>query len=186
MIDQLRVWQAHLLQGRALDIGAGDGEISLWLATQGYEVDALELDQQRASHLQTLFTSFPIHLHPVDVLEFSIPSKHYSLIIASAVLHFINPMHHLMLAERLVEGLTPGGMLFAAAFTRDDPSASDEDDSEPDRVQHYFHPDELRQLFQPMDVLFYDESRRVAPGSLYGYRAGAILVARRAPEQNRI
>jgi len=182
MIDHLRAWRAHLIPGRALDIGAGDGETSLWLATHGFEVDALEPEQLNARHLRVLFKEFPIHLHPIDVLDFSFPGEHYTLIIASAVLHFIPAKHHQRLARRLIKGLAPGGMLLAAAFTCDDPSRLDADEPGVDRVQHYFNEGELQQLFQPLDVLFYEEARRAAPDSFYGYRAGATLVARRAIE----
>jgi tellurite methyltransferase len=185
MIDQLRVWQAHLLPGRALDIGAGDGETSQWLATHGFEVDALELEQPRARHLQTLFSAFPIQLHSINVLDFNFAPVKYTVIVASAVLHFIQPNHHRQLAGRIVESLTPGGMLFAAVFTRDDPSMLDTEDPGANRIHHYFDTDELRHLFPQLDVLLYEESRRVAPDSLYGYRAGATLIARRALEPAR-
>ena len=179
MIDQIHLWHDHFVPGPALDIGAGDGEISLWLATRGIKVDALEPDHQRARTLRTRFASHAIQLHSHDVLEFGIPSEHYAVIIASAVLHFIEAEHLPGLAKRLIEGLIPGGMLFAAVFTCDDPSAQESQDGGVAHVRHYFERGELHQLFHPLDALHYEESRRAAPDSLYGYRSGATLVARR-------
>lgn len=179
MIDQIQLWHDHFISGPALDIGAGRGEISLWLANHGIKVDALEPDQQRARSLQARFGSHSIQLHSHDVLAFDIPAEHYAVIIASAVLHFIEAKHHASLAKRLVEGLIPGGMLLAAAFTCDDPSVQDQQDLGEAHVRHYFEPGELRLIFQPLDVLYYEESRRAAPDSIYGYRSGATLVARR-------
>jgi cyclopropane fatty-acyl-phospholipid synthase-like methyltransferase len=178
LIDQILLWRDHLIPGPALDIGAGDGEISLWLAMHGFKVDALEPDNQQAASLRSRFASHAIHLHMLDVLKFDIPYEHYALIIASAVLHFIKVEQLPALAERLIEGLIPGGMLFAAAFTCDDPSAQVSRDHSAAHVRHYFDSGELRQLFHPLDVLHYEESRRAAPDSTYGYRAGATLVAR--------
>ncbi|TFH37022.1 MAG: methyltransferase domain-containing protein [Anaerolineales bacterium] len=181
MIDFLQLWQAHLIPGHGLDIGAGDGEISLWLAEHGFAVDALEPEQRNLQKLRLLFEPLPIRLHPINVLDFNIPAEHYSLIIASAVLHFIDAKQLPLLSDRLVKGLIPGGLLFAAVFTDDDPSALAADDLGPDRILHYFKPLEMLKLFPSLDVLFYDESRRVAPDSSFGFRAGATLVARRAP-----
>lgn len=178
LIDQIHLWRDHLVPGPALDIGAGDGEISLWLARLGFNVDALEPDKRHAASLRSRFASHAIQLHILDVLNFDIPSAHYALIIASAVLHFIKAEQLPALAERLIEGLIPGGMLFAAAFTCDDPSAQVSPDQGVTHVRHYFESGELRQLFHPLDVLHYEESRRAAPDSTYGYRSGATLVAR--------
>ena len=146
---------------------------------RGIMVDALEPDQQRARTLRARFASHAIQVHPYDVLAFDIPSEHYAVIIASAVLHFIEAEHLPALAKRLVDGLIPGGMLFAAAFTGDDPSVRESQDGIVAHVRHYFERGELRQLFNPLDALHYEESRRAAPNSLYGYRSGATLVARR-------
>jgi cyclopropane fatty-acyl-phospholipid synthase-like methyltransferase len=184
MNTYLQAWHDHLTSGKALDIGAGNGETSLWLANHGFSVDALEPNPQQASTLRARGASFPIQLHQVDVLEFNILSEHYDLIIASAVLHFIDAELLPLLSQRLIRGLRPGGMLFAAAFTVDDPSAPEHQMECPERVRHYFKPGELRHLFQPLDMLYYDESRRAAPESTYGYRAGATLIARRSSERS--
>ena len=178
MIDQLLLWRDHFLPGHALDIGAGEGEISLWLARHGFIVDALEPDQRQAELLQSQFAPYPIQLHILDVLNFSLPSDHYALIVASAVLHFIDRDQLQPLAARLSNSLIPGGMLFAAAFTTDDPAHQETQAPDTTHVHHFSRRGELRQLFRPLDVVVYEESRRSAPQSMYGYRAGATLIAR--------
>jgi tellurite methyltransferase len=181
MITYLQAWHDHLTPGKALDIGAGEGETSLWLADHGFSIDALEPEPGQAAALGARVASSAIQLHQVDVLDFTIPALHYDLIFASAVLHFIDPDQLAPLSRRLIRGLRPGGMLFAAVFTSDDPSACEHQPDYPGRVRHYFEPGELRHLFQPLYVLYYDEARRAAPESTYGYRAGATLIARRFP-----
>lgn len=179
MIDLLQSWKGHLLKGKALDIGAGDGEISLWLASNGFEVDALERDHGSAAILAQRIGSAPIRLHTLDVLDFQISEKEYTLIIASAVLHFIEPKDRVDLSQRLIAGLHPGGMLFAAALTIDDPAAGADTGDRTSSMVHFFAPGELRQLFQTLDPLFYEEARRSAPEATYGFRAGAEFVGRR-------
>ena len=76
-------------------------------------------------------------------------------------------------------------MITVAVFTRDDPSFQEATQYAHERVEHYFAPGELRHLFLPLDVLYYDESRRTAPDSTYGYRSGATLIARPRRSQNK-
>jgi tellurite methyltransferase len=178
MIDQILNWQDDLIPGPALDIGAGDGEISLWLASHGFAVDALEPDLNAAKALRPQISSLAIHLHTLNVLGFPLPTNHYTVIVASAVLHFIDHAMLPALAQGLIKSLVPGGMLFAAVFTCDDPAREEPQKDSPTPVRHFFERDELRQLFMPLDVLVYEESRRAAPQSSFGYRSGATLVAR--------
>lgn len=180
MINHLRLWRDHFVSGPALDIGSGEGEISLWLARNGFLVDALEPDQRQTESLHLRFAPYPIQLHTLDVLNFSLPSDHYALIVASAVLHFIDRDQLQPLAARLINSLSQGGMLFAAVFTTDDPANQEAQDPGTAHVQHFFRRGELRQLFQPLDVIVYEESRRSAPQSMYGYRSGATLIARQS------
>ena len=179
MIDFLNLWRDHFIPGPALDIGAGDGEVSLWLAAHGFTVDALEPDQHIARMLHSRFDSSHIQLHSLDILNFPLPTEHYAIIIASAVLHFIERKQLPMLAKRMIGSLISGGMLFAAVFTTDDPASQDTPGSGVTRVRHFFKPGELRQLFHPLEILGYEESRRAAPDSVFGFRSGATLVARR-------
>jgi cyclopropane fatty-acyl-phospholipid synthase-like methyltransferase len=179
MIDQLLLWRDHFIPGPALDIG--DGEISLWLAMHGFAVDALEPNQQQAEILHSRFAAYPIQLHLLDVLDFPLPSEKYALIIASAVLHFINREQLQPLAQRLIKSLISGGMLFAAAITTDDPAYQKAQAPDATHVHHFFGRGELRRLFLPLDVVVYEESRRSAPESMYGYRSGATLIARQLP-----
>ena len=81
----------------------------------------------------------------------------------------------------MTASLAPGGMLFAAVLTVDDPGCSDQNPDSKTAVQHYFERGELSRLFASLEVLFYEESRRIAPESAYGFRSGATLVARRPP-----
>ena len=44
---------------------------------------------------------------------------------------------------------------------------------------HYFEPGELARVFTELEVLEYEEYRRIDPGSEEGYRAGATFVGRK-------
>jgi cyclopropane fatty-acyl-phospholipid synthase-like methyltransferase len=191
--EWLEVWIQEAPTGRALDLGAGDGETSLWLAAQGFRVDAIERDAERYEFLAKASIGHNIEPNMDDVTNLALPKNIYSLIVAHAILHFLRPTDLWPFADRLSESLNPGGLLFAEVFTTDDPgcvtlqeSSAREIEpntylaSQPSDIIHYFAPGELRRTFAMLETLAYEEARYSDPKSPEGYRAGAVLVARQS------
>jgi SAM-dependent methyltransferase len=183
-------------RGRALDLGAGTGEAALWLARQGFLVDAVERDPERVAALRRERAGRTVVVHAADVREFPLASQTYALVLASAVLHFLRPSELWPLADRLSDALIPGGLLVSEALTTDDPEAADlrsasRPEVEPNTfaldpsgsVIHFFEPRELQRVFGQLETLEYEEFRRAAPEAELGYRSGATLVARRPTEE---
>ncbi len=182
--------------GRALDLGMGEGEHALWLAAHGFTVEGIDRDppalhraQERAHRL-----GLTIQTVQADIVDFASPPGVYSLILATAALHFLRPSQLADLAPRLTRSLTPGGYLYATVLTTDDPGyrallAADvpliepntfdlSDEDAPD-LRHYFAPGELRALFPALTVVHDIEERYLRPDSDQGYNAAAVLLARR-------
>jgi SAM-dependent methyltransferase len=189
-MEALGRWVTAAPRGRALDLGAGEGEIAIWLAANGYLVDAVESSGEKAKHLRTARRGLPVVVHELDLRTFPLAEGTYSLIVASAVLHFLRPSELWPLADRLVSALTEGGMLVAEVLTADDPEAAGLRGARtaevepntyalgPAQVIHYFEAGELRRVFRALEILEYEEARRIVPGS-EGYRSGALLIGRR-------
>jgi SAM-dependent methyltransferase len=188
--ELLEGWIERIPLGHALDLGAGTGEASLWLAERGFKVDAVEWDPETYRILREACVGLEIVTHHVDVRELMLPPGKYSLILASAILHFIKPTDLWTLADWIVTALAPGGFLIVEALTMDDPGYGALRDSgamqiEPNTfamsssgdVIHYFAPGELQRTFSTLDVLLYEETRRRDLADPVGYRAGASLVA---------
>lgn len=192
--EALETWIEQVPKGRALDLGAGDGVTSAWLAGRGFRVDAVEHDPDRYDALRNLTRGLPVHLHPLHIMQFRPALDVYSLVVASAVLHFFAPSDLRLLADRIRGSLIEGGILIAETFTTDDPGyavlrGENVREIEPNTFEappligliHYFEPGELRKLFAGLRPLEYTEDRRSDPTSPEGYRSGAVLVAQRPP-----
>src|SRR3972149_11614958 len=119
--EALATWIERIPLGRALDLGAGDGKTSLWLAERGFRVDAVEQDPERIHDLRRATQGGSIHLHPINIMQFRPPKETYALVVAEAVLHFFAPCDLRPLAKRLTECLAQGGVLISAQFPTDDP-----------------------------------------------------------------
>jgi SAM-dependent methyltransferase len=149
------VQQFHRLpKGRALDVAAGTGRHSLFLAAHGYQVDAIDRDAQALAHLSataqtrklSAVTTKPMNLEQPAPYEPDLGSETYDLIVVFFYLHR-------SLFPCLIEALKPGGVLVYETFTIDN-------------YFHYKHPrrwefclahNELLRLTSTLQILHYDE-----------------------------
>lgn len=190
--ELLEGWINDIPMGYALDMGAGTGEVAIWLTKKGFKVDAVERDPEVSRLLNETLSEYGVVLYPVDICDYAFPENKYSLVYASAVLHFLRPTDLWPLVDRMVASMAPGGYLLAEVFTTDDPGyetmreagaqqvepntyalASSED------VIHYFATKELSRIFSSLNILAYEETRRIDPEAPGEYRSGATLVGRK-------
>lgn len=117
---QLVEFASGLEPGRALDLGAGDGRNALWLATQGWDVTAIDVSAvaleraaQRAAaggaQLRCVVADWK--RHPWEDGEFE-------LVVVSYMHTF--PDERAWLFHRVSEALVPGGHLFTVGVVLDD------------------------------------------------------------------
>ena len=185
-------WISYVDIGRALDLGAGHGEVAIWLADAGCAVDALESDPSTFNQLREAVSGRNVHCIEADITEIHLDEESYSLITCFGVLHFLRPTELWVLADQLIASMTAGALLICEVFTTDDPEFGDlmKDDVtviEPNtfrlphthEVIHYFEKGELTRVFSELEVREYEEYRRIDPRSEQGYRAGAGCVGRR-------
>lgn len=130
---------------KALDIAAGNGRNALFLANQGYSVDAVDISDAGLR----LFAGKHPNIHPVcaDLDHFDIPANRYDLIIN---IKFLNRR----LFPYIREGLTPGGLLVFQTFLE----TAEENTSRPACRDYLLRENELLHAFLSLRVLFYSES----------------------------
>ena len=146
---------------RALDIAAGNGRNALFLADQGFAVDAVDIAD---AGLRLFAGKHPsIHAFCADLDHFDIPAGRYDLIVN---IKFLNRR----LFPYILEGLAPGGLLIFQTFLdtpgdkKDRPACRD----------YLLHENELLRAFLWLRVLFYSEAEESENGEI---QALASLVA---------
>jgi len=102
---------ARLSPGKqALDLACGMGRHSKYLASQGFEVDALDISSVAISYLQDL-----AHIHPkeVDFDSYALPEEKYDLIVC---VYFLKRS----LFNQMIDALKPNGILLMETFLHDE------------------------------------------------------------------
>lgn len=197
--DEVLVERLGLIPGlRVLDLGMGEGDHSLWLASKGFEVEGVDIDQAVLSRaeLRAIRLRQEFEIFVADMTRFYIMPGVYDLILACASLHALRPSVLPDLAARIVAGLRPGGLLYATVITSDDPGYAmlreagapevepdtfDLSDSSGVELLHFFAPGELNALFTDLETVHAAEERYLRPGSDQGYNGAAVLLARKRP-----
>ena len=131
-------------KGRALDIATGNGRNALYLAEQGFEVDAVDISDETIKKLAERHSN----LHPIcaDLDEFDIPENRYSLILN---IRFLNRR----LFPYFRDGLVSGGVLIFETYLYS-PVAEETD---PMCRDYLLRSNELLHAFLPLKILYYRE-----------------------------
>jgi tellurite methyltransferase len=148
--------------GRALDIAAGSGRNAVFLAGQGFKVDALDISDKAVAGLDTHANVMPMC---VDLDIFDISLNRYHLILNIRFLHR-------RLFPQIIEGLTDGGLLIFETYLIGNDAAS----QGVHRREFMLRPNELLHSFLSLRVIHYQET---VSGDSEEDRPIASLVARK-------
>lgn len=159
-------------RGKALDIGAGQGNNALFLAQQGFSVTAVELRKELAEMIKKRAEDNQIRMEisNQDIKDFSIAENSYSFISAMNSLNFLSKKEFYGIIEKIKSGLISGGICAIALFTTEDPlfeeikskTTLEEDGSfRNDAGKKWYFPkvNELKEIFEKdFTILFYIEA----------------------------
>jgi len=141
-------------KGKALDVAAGHGRHSLFLALHGYQVDAIDRDAKALAHLAstarghslTGVTTREIDLEQPSPSDPGLGKDMYDVIVVFFYLYR-------SLIPSLIDALKPGGVLAYETFTIDNYFHH----KHPKRWEFCLAPNELLRLTSSLQVLHYDE-----------------------------
>ncbi len=96
--------------GSALDIGCGGGTDSVFLASQGWGVTALDFVSKALDYTQARAEAQGVSVTPVvaDITTWE-PPQQYDLILDHGLLHNMDPVRHEAYRETLLKALAPDG-----------------------------------------------------------------------------
>jgi len=166
--ELLAEWVPQLPRGRALDVAAGAGRNSLYLAEAGFDVDAVDISGEALERLRSdaAERGLAINTIELDLESGSLPQQEYSLIV---MVRYTNGG----LIPRLLERLEDGGH-----FLCEEHLETDADVIGPTDPAFRVRPDELSGLASGLEILHYSEGLVEDPDGRTA--ALARLVARRS------
>ncbi|HSO18712.1 MAG TPA: class I SAM-dependent methyltransferase [Desulfosarcina sp.] len=148
--------------GQALDIAAGLGGNSLFLADRGFRVDAVDISDTAVNALKGTHPGVTAICEDLDT--FALPENHYGLILN---IRFLSRR----LFPYIKAALTPGGVFIAETYLEGGPG----DAAHMSCRDYLLRPNELLHAFLSLTVVFYEE-RDSDGGSGPGRIAGLVGV----------
>jgi SAM-dependent methyltransferase len=165
--------------GRVLFVADGEGRNSVWLAQQGFRVEAFDIagravEKARAfAHGKRVSVDFVV----ADIDGFAWPESVYDGV-AAIFVQFADPPARARLFERIVRSLKPGGVLILQGYT---PKQLEYRTGGPPFVSHLYTRELLESAFADLSILElreYEAHLREGQGHS-GLSALIGLVARR-------
>lgn len=153
----------RLPKGKVLDVASGTGRHALFLASQGYQVDAIDHDVQALAQLSstaharnlTGITTQTMNLEPPPPTKANIGQEAYNVILV--FFYLTRPLF-----PCLIDALKPGGMLLYETFLIDNHFQH----QHPKRKEFCLAHNELIDLSSGLRIVHYDE------GAHEGHRGG--------------
>lgn len=182
LVDMLKNYKVKT--GKALDIGAGEGRNSIYLASLGFDVTSIEPTKdgsnkiiEKANHL-----GLDINVINCDYLSEDTNEK-YDFIIAGTSLDHMEKDYLNKAVVKLKNSLNKNGLVYIVVFTKDDPGYLKQLDNASECanfIKHYFSKNELKDYFKEFDILYYNEY--IKPDNSHGkphVHGKAKLIARK-------
>ncbi len=165
--------------GRILCVADGEGRNSVWLARQGFVVDAFDIAEVGVEKARQFAARKGAHVNysVADCDAYAWPQASCDGV-AAIFVQFADPAQRKRLFERMVASLRLGGVLVLQGYT---PKQLEYRTGGPPFVSHLYTPELLRTAFADLEVLELREYEAdVAEGNGHRGRSALIgLVARR-------
>jgi tellurite methyltransferase len=140
----------HLLpKGKALDIASGEGRNAVFLAKQGFEVDAVDISEKGLKKAQKLARGQGVKIKTlfVDLDEYQIEKERYDLI---ANFYYLRRR----LIPGIKKGIRKGGKVIFETYLLEHRTLGT---GGPKQAKYFLKPNELLRLFKNFRILFYRE-----------------------------
>ncbi len=140
----------HLLpKGRALDIATGEGRNAVFLAQNGFEVDAVDISEKGLKKARKLAEEKGVKINTflIDLNQYYIAKERYDLI---TNFYFLKRR----LTPRIKKGLRKGGKVIFETYLLEHRKLGV---GGPKQAKYFLRPNELLRFFKDFRILFYRE-----------------------------
>jgi len=131
--------------GRALDIACGEGRNSIYLATQGFDVDGIDISDAALNKGRAAAGGLKINFIAADLEAFQISENSYDLIIN------FNYLQRSTVPE-IKKGLKDGGYIIFETYTLEQQKFGP-----PKTPEFLLRPNELLSMFSDLHIVYYRE-----------------------------
>ena len=157
-------------KGPVLDLGMGRGRHALFFAKLGRKVEGVDTSVFSKGLPEIIEAEeLDFTYHKMDLREFQIPKNKYALIVASKIIQLFRKADIEALAEQMLAGLKPKGVVYIYTFSVEDLQYLQSWD-EIEEVEkhtfynknwnvhfHFFSKDEILGLFPELKLHYYSE-----------------------------
>ncbi len=146
--DVLVRWETAMTGTRALDVACGAGRNSLFLASKGYSVDAIDYSEEalKIARRRTDEEDLEVNWIRADLNEYNLPVETYDLVLVS----HLHPEGNL---KKIKESIKDGGFILYEHHVQADQPV----EHGPSDDRFLFEPNELLDLFSEFQILEYRE-----------------------------
>lgn len=165
----------HLIpKGKALDIGAGEGKNSIFLAKNGFEVEAIDRIAEGLKKCKKLAENYklPIKTKVCDMRKFDFGKNRYSLVVSSAALDFLKKTEIESIINKIKKSLISDGFIYLLVFSEKDPlhqkikkSALEEIEKNTyylpkyKTYRHFFTKEEIKKSFNDFKIIYFKKKK---------------------------
>jgi SAM-dependent methyltransferase len=130
--ESLSQWidESRLRPGRAIDLGCGNGRNAIFLARNGFSVEAVDYSRSAIEWARDRVAeaSAAVSLVQQSVFELNLTAGAYDLVYDSGCFHHIAPHRRTAYVELVVRALKPGGWLGLTCFRPEGGSGYSDDE----------------------------------------------------------
>jgi len=163
--------------GNALDIGCGGGRNSIFLASYGFNVDAVDKDKDAIKKLKLYLNKNKtknIQPYKINILNFNFKPNYYTLIIAIHSLDFLKLSEIKFLIKKIKKSLKKDGIVYLSVFSTKEPIYQKLLALKKKKIEkntfyiprlksyrHFFTIQEIKKFFQGYKIIFLRQKQKI-------------------------